>query len=110
MTLPTSIALGGSDDIGFGAVIPFYLEVSKERIAIARTADGLFAFDDLCPHDGAPLSSGLLARRAIMCPCDGSLFDLGTGVVLDGPAEMPLRRFIVHEERGTVTLGRQLGD
>ena len=30
---------------------------------------------------------------AIRCPCHGSLFDLATGDVVEGPAEEPVRVF-----------------
>ncbi|ORW08106.1 hypothetical protein AWC16_20455 [Mycolicibacter longobardus] len=60
---------------------------------MARVDGRLYAFDDLCPNDEVPLSSGLLTGTTIMCQCDGSRFDITTGAVLNGPATTPLTTY-----------------
>ena len=78
----------------------YYLPDLKRRVAVARVQGQLSAFDELCPHDACPLSSGLLTGTTLMCQCDGSQFDLTTGAVLRGPAADPLTRYPVREQDG----------
>jgi len=48
------------------------------EVCVAR-AKGLFAFDNRCPHQGAPLSAGRLHRTSIICPYHAWQFDIVTG-------------------------------
>jgi nitrite reductase/ring-hydroxylating ferredoxin subunit len=81
-------------------VNPYYLEDLQRRISIARAGGKLYAFEDLCKHEGCPLSAGLLTGTTIMCQCHGSKYDITTGAVLRGPATEPLATYEVREENG----------
>jgi nitrite reductase/ring-hydroxylating ferredoxin subunit len=69
-------------------------------VTIARVGGKVFAFDDLCPHEGCPLSAGLLEGKVLMCQCHGSQFDVTTGAVLRGPATQGLVTYEVQEQDG----------
>jgi len=87
------------------AVVPYYLDDRKVRISIARVANCLYAFDDLCTctsHEACPLSGGLLTRTTIMCQCHGSRFDIATGAVINGPAAQALKVYEVQEIEGSI--------
>jgi nitrite reductase/ring-hydroxylating ferredoxin subunit len=60
-------------------------------VALARVEGRWFAVEAWCTHAECPLTDGWVEGAAIRCPCHGSLFELATGVVLEGPAEEPLR-------------------
>src|ERR1700759_466666 len=79
--------VGRADAITEDFVVPYYLEDRKLRISVARVADRLYAFDDLCTcaDRACPLSGGLLTETTIMCQCHGSRFDIATGAVINGP-------------------------
>ena len=62
------------------------VRVEDERIAVARTEDGLAAFSDRCTHRGGPLSDGTLICGTVQCPWHGSQFDVKSGKVKCGPA------------------------
>ena len=49
-----------------------------------------------------PLSAGLLTGKTLMCQCDGSQFDVGSGRVLRGPATIALATYEVREENGEI--------
>jgi 3-phenylpropionate/trans-cinnamate dioxygenase ferredoxin subunit len=84
--------LGPSDAVPNDFVVPYHLDDRKQRIAIARVNDRLYAFDDLCTCSDAscPLSRGLPNGTTIMCQCHGSRFDITSGAVIKGPATKAL--------------------
>ena len=77
------------------------------RITVVHVEQELFAIADECPHDQASLSEGELGRDedSVICPGDGSEFDLRTGEPLEGPAVDPVRTFAVRERDGWIELG-----
>jgi 3-phenylpropionate/trans-cinnamate dioxygenase ferredoxin component len=98
--------VGKGDAIPNGSVIPHYLADRRLRVSIARVDGRLHAFDDLCTCGGraCPLSGGLLTERTLMCQCHGSVFDVTTGAVIEGPATEPLKVYEVHEVDGDVRI------
>jgi nitrite reductase/ring-hydroxylating ferredoxin subunit len=85
-----------------GGVYPHYFDDVRRRVSIARVAGTLYAFDDLCSHDAAPLSAGLLSGTTLMCQCDGSQFDIASGQVVRGPAVTELATYPVLEADGEI--------
>jgi len=82
----------------------YYVEDLKRRVAVVRVGGEIYAVDDLCSHDGCPLSAGLLTGATLMCQCDGSRFDVTTGAVLRGPATAALASYQVREHEGQIEL------
>jgi len=71
------------------------VEVAGRRIAVFN-ANGIFhAIDDECPHEGGPLSEGLVGDGCVTCPWHGAEFDLRTGKVLTPPAVEDVRSYNV---------------
>ena len=60
----------------------------NERLVVVFHIDGQFyALDDVCTHDGGPLSDGTVARdHTIACPRHGAKFDVRSGAALTMPA------------------------
>jgi 3-phenylpropionate/trans-cinnamate dioxygenase ferredoxin component len=96
--------LGPGEAVPNDFVVPYYLDDRKRRISVARVADRLYAFDDLCTCTprACPLSGGLLTGTTIMCQCHGSRFDVATGAVLGGPATDALHVYEVREVEGRI--------
>ncbi len=61
--------------------------VGQRTLALARTADGVFAVDDACAHEGGPLSEGTLDGTTLTCPLHGWQYHCGTGVCLTTPGK-----------------------
>ena len=86
--MATTVAFRAVDDAGKlpdNYVNPYYLEDLKRRVSVARAGGKLYAFDDLCKHEGCPLSSGLLTGTTLMCPCHGSKYDITSGPFCAAP-------------------------
>jgi nitrite reductase/ring-hydroxylating ferredoxin subunit len=71
------------------------LEVAGRPVCLARTAEGVYAIADQCPHEGASLSEGDLIGREVECPLHSSRFDVRTGAVRGLPALEPAVCFAV---------------
>ncbi|MBI4261496.1 MAG: Rieske 2Fe-2S domain-containing protein [Actinobacteria bacterium] len=77
-------------------------DVAGIRIGIAHLATAIAAFRDECPEDGCSLSEGALddEEGAVVCPCDGSAFDLSSGEPVSGPAVDPIALYRARVEAG----------
>jgi nitrite reductase/ring-hydroxylating ferredoxin subunit len=95
-------SLGKSGELPDNSVNPYYVDELQQRVSVARIGGKLYAFSDLCTHEGCQLSAGKLTGTTLMCPCHGSQFDVATGAVLRGPAKRPLTTFEVREQGGEI--------
>ncbi len=69
---------------------------------LLRAGDDYYAIEDLCTHDGQPLSDGPVENCEITCPRHGARFDLKTGKALCMPATEPVRVFSVEVRDGKI--------
>jgi 3-phenylpropionate/trans-cinnamate dioxygenase ferredoxin subunit len=67
----------------------------EEAVALIRTADGVYAVEDVCSHEEYPLSEGWVEDHTIECALHGSRFDLVTGDPDSPPALRPVQIFPV---------------
>ena len=67
------------------------VEVGERLVVLIHAAGHWYALDDVCTHDGGPLSEGPLdaAAGTIACPRHGAKFDVKTGEALTMPATKP---------------------
>jgi nitrite reductase/ring-hydroxylating ferredoxin subunit len=54
-------------------------DVAGRRIAVFNSEGNFFAIDDTCPHQGGPLSEGMVEDGCVTCPWHGAMFELSTG-------------------------------
>lgn len=80
--------------------------VNDKRIVLARTEEGLVAFDDRCTHRGASLADGVMICGTVQCPWHGSQFSAKDGSVKAGPAKDSIRTYELKTENGKVWLKR----
>ncbi len=64
------------------------VEVEDRLIVLVRVGGKFYALDDICTHDGGPLSDGAVDATActIACPRHGAKFDLRSGAAVTMPA------------------------
>lgn len=80
------------------------VEVDERLIVVIHAAGHFYALDDVCTHDGGPLSEGPIDADAktIACPRHGAKFSLTDGAALTMPATMPTVTHEVKTEGGQV--------
>ena len=66
--------------------------------------DGLHALQGTCSHEYFELDRGFLTGDAVTCALHLSRFDLFSGDALDPPAVLPLMRWPVSVEEGSIVL------
>jgi len=62
---------------------------------LIRIENQYVAVEDVCTHDGQPLTDGPISGCEITCPRHGARFDLKTGAALCMPATEGIRTFDV---------------
>lgn len=100
------------DELAAGEMRAF--QVGRTRIVLCRTADRFAALRDICSHQGAQLSGGLLtgtnipcsivghyeygrAGEVIRCPRHGYEFDIWTGRSIHNPEHDRVKSYPVVE-------------
>ena len=79
------------------------VEVGERLVVLIHAAGRYYALDDICTHDGGPLSEGPLdvEHGTIECPRHGAKFNVKTGAATM-PATKPTRTHEVKIEGGRV--------
>ncbi len=96
------VTVGQAADIPDGEKRLF--TVGDTPINVARIDGTLFAFSDICTHQGCNLSASELEGTEIECECHGSVFDVTTGEVISPPAQDPLPVYPAREEGGSLQI------
>ena len=82
------------------------VEAEDRLIVLFRVGGKYYALDDVCTHDGGPLSEGELDPKActIACPRHGAKFDIKNGAALTMPATEPTEAYEVKVEGDNILL------
>ena len=70
------------------------VEVDERLVVLVHLQGEFYCIDDVCTHDGGPLSNGLMDDHTIACPRHGARFDIRSGEALTMPATQPT---VAHE-------------
>lgn len=62
------------------------VEVDDRLVVVFHVGGEVSCLDDVCTHDGGPLSDGELEGNTIACPRHGAKFDIKCGKALTMPA------------------------
>jgi nitrite reductase/ring-hydroxylating ferredoxin subunit len=57
------------------------VQAQGKALALVSVGGNIYALDDRCPHEAAPLSDGQIEGGEIVCPWHSSRFDVKTGRV-----------------------------
>ena len=96
------------EDVGPASEFPdpssTLVEVDEAPVVLIHAAGRFYALDDICTHDGGPLSDGPVDAEggAIACPRHGAKFALADGAALTMPATKATRSHQVKVDDGRV--------
>jgi nitrite reductase/ring-hydroxylating ferredoxin subunit len=97
------ITVGPASGVAEGDATAF--EVEGAQIGVARIEGALYGFSDVCTHRGCTLvAGGELDGTEIECECHGSVFDVATGAVIEGPATEPIEVYPAREVDGQIQI------
>src|SRR5262245_16558136 len=82
--MPDFVAVAKTTDVSDPGQL--LVEVEDRIVVLFRVGGQYFCIDDVCTHDGGPLSEGKLGDHTIACPRHGAKFDIRTGKALTMPA------------------------
>ncbi|QDT49725.1 non-heme iron oxygenase ferredoxin subunit [Symmachiella dynata] len=88
------------DDIAPGERIAAI--VDEVPVLVLRVGDNYYCIEDVCTHDGQPLTDGPLEGNEITCPRHGARFDVTTGAAVCMPAFEAVPTYEVKIEDGAV--------
>ncbi len=74
------------------------VQIGGVEILLCKCEGRIYAIEDVCTHDGAPLDQGELEGCRITCARHGAVFDVRTGAVLALPAVIPVPTYGVRIE------------
>jgi metal-sulfur cluster biosynthetic enzyme/nitrite reductase/ring-hydroxylating ferredoxin subunit len=91
------------DEIPVGARKSIF--VDDTPALLIRVGDEYFAIEDVCSHDGQPLTDGPVQAGQITCPRHGARFDLRTGKPMCMPATSPISVYAVEKRADGIYVG-----
>ena len=81
--------------------------INEHPVAVFHLDEGYYAIEDLCSHQGLPLSEGLVLDKNIRCPFHGAEFCIKTGKALCLPAYDDIKTYPTKIEEGAVFVGSE---
>jgi 3-phenylpropionate/trans-cinnamate dioxygenase ferredoxin subunit len=78
------------------------IELDGTAIAVFKLAEGFYAIEDVCSHDGTDIAGGKIEGDEIICPRHGARFCLKTGAVKSAPAYEAIASFPIRIVKGKV--------
>ncbi len=91
--MPTLQKVVELNELSSGERKPFLLD--GYPALLVRIDDNYYAIEDVCTHDGQPLTDGKVEACEIICPRHGARFDLKTGKAMCMPATSPVETYTV---------------
>lgn len=81
--------------------------INEHPVAVFHLKEGYYAIEDVCSHQGLPLSEGLIDDAHIRCPFHGAEFCIKTGKALSLPAHDNIKTYATKVEKGIIYIGTE---
>jgi nitrite reductase/ring-hydroxylating ferredoxin subunit len=75
--------------------VPLTATEGENGVGVYELDGQLYAIEDICPHAYALLSQGFVQDGKVECPLHAAVFDIKTGICLEGPADRNLEVYPV---------------
>jgi MocE subfamily Rieske [2Fe-2S] domain protein len=86
------------------------IKIGALAIAVYRAKGQFYATQDLCTHERAYLSDGVLIDCAVECPFHQGRFDVRTGKALSPPVHIPLKTYPLKIADGKIYINLSLAE
>lgn len=73
-----------------------YFDADGLPVALANAGGTIYAFSDVCRHEGGPLSAGALIDETVTCPWHGWTYSIRTGKAIVPPVGIRIPVYPVH--------------
>src|SRR5262245_34578341 len=80
------------------------VSIGALEIALFNLGDRFLAIDNRCPHQGGPLSDGIVAGHSVVCPLHAWKVDLETGSVVRPSTASCVRAYATRLEGDVVVI------
>ncbi|MDB5702337.1 MAG: Rieske (2Fe-2S) protein [Sphingomonadales bacterium] len=80
------------------------ITVEGEQVLICRSATGLHAIRDSCPHQNLTMDGGRVRGNTIICPHHGARFSLEDGRSMSPITPKPITVLTCHEQGGELEI------
>ena len=84
---------------------PVQVRVGNKMLALCRDGDEVFAISDICSHEFAFLSDGIIKDGCVECPLHQARFDFRTGKAVAAPATEDIPVYPVKVDGDVVWVG-----
>lgn len=102
MSRSTTEDVGALSDLGIGDMK--LARVGERRIAVIRSANGVHAIDNACPHQGYGLTTGTFDGEMVTCQWHNWKFRAADGRCIIGEEDVPCHAVEVADDRILVTV------
>lgn len=90
------VRVGTTHEIRPGQMV--CVEIDGLPIALANVGGSIYAFGDVCRHEGGPLSAGVLIEDTVTCPWHGWTYSIRTGKSIVPPVGLRIPIYPVQIE------------
>ncbi len=91
------------DDVPPGSAT--VVDVKGIEVALINSGGQYYAIGNECTHAAGSLGEGdLVEENQIECPLHGSVFDITSGEVVNGPADEPVPTYEVKVDSGVISV------
>ena len=101
-TRTTSAVVAHLDDLAEGEMR--MAKVGERRVAVIRTASGVHALDNACPHQGYGMVTGSLDGELLTCQWHNWKFRVDTGECIIGEENLPCHAVSIDDGEITVSV------
>ena len=84
---------------------PTQVRIANKMIALCLDGDEVFAISDICNHEFAFLSDGIIADGCVECPLHQGRFDFRTGRAVAAPASGKIPTYPTRIEGDSIWVG-----
>lgn len=84
------------------------IEFENETVCIVNVGGKFYAINNVCTHEGGPLSEGTLNDYEVECPWHGARFDIRSGEVKSPPAESPASTYEIKIDQDDIWIRKSI--